>query len=225
MTTQPPHSKRRGIHRRPQRILAEDFSDYLRNFDLDTLDEHGATIYGLRHDLTFAYANASWTKFACDNDGAHYLTDPAWLLGKFILSFIAEPLRLFYETTFRDVVQTNTTAVHDYDCSTPNKVRFFHMDILPLKSPTRRNRGLLIINSHAPPPKPFPLRNTVDEPDPDAYLTEDQLLVSCSHCRRFRRRDDPNTWDWLPNYLESPPAPVSHGLCEVCLDHYYASSP
>ena len=34
----------------------------------------------------------------------------------------------------------------------------------------------------------------------------------CMHCRRTRRTEEGDIWDWVPEFLAKPPDNVSHGL-------------
>jgi hypothetical protein len=69
----------------------------------------------------------------------------------------------------------------------------------------------------------------VDMPHPDddsrvplsRYRTDDGYLVMCVHCQCTRRNDEQEIWDWVPAHLEVPQEEVSHGLCEMCLGHFY----
>jgi hypothetical protein len=63
-------------------------------------------------------------------------------------------------------------------------------------------------------------QHTQDQVEPALY-EQRGVLVACSHCRRFRSPSEPRSWHWVPDYVRNPPQNVSHGLCPVCLEHYY----
>jgi hypothetical protein len=203
-------------------FLAPDFAPLMAPFDLDAQDAHHSTIYGLRHDLTLGYVNAHWMRFAEQNRAPRELLEPDFVLRLPILDAIVGPLRRFYRDLFHSVLRGATPRTHDYECPSSDKMRSLHMDILPLPFGDPVPDGLLTIHSRVrsrpipddyPPPK--------DASWPRDYLSSQGVLVTCSNCRRFRTQDGTNRWDWLPDYLNDPPAPVSHGLCRVCLDYYH----
>ncbi len=203
-------------------FLASDFAPLLSNFDLHTHDEHHSTIYGLRRDLTLAYVNAEWIRYAYRNSAPRHLLQPDIVLNLCVLDFISGPLRSFYRRLFQSTLRQAVPRDHDYDCSTPNELRELHMDVLPLPFGASEPDGLLTIHSQVrsrPIPDDYPPPQGASVPED--YLTPRGLLITCSNCRRFRAQDGSERWDWIPEYLNHPPAPISHGLCDVCLDYYH----
>ena len=206
---------------KPRRAVAADFAPLLGDFNLDAFDEHDATIFGLDGDLRLAYFNEAWVRFACENSGTVDLIDPSKALGSPFLNGITPDLRPFFRDAFCSVLDDQKVWDHAYECSSPTTVRFFHIEVLPLHDLATDQRGLLVVNSFTEPIGPFPLRTPNPQPNPKNYVSADGFLTQCSHCRRFRRIDRPEQWDWLPEYINDPPGSVSHGLCIVCLEYYY----
>ncbi len=209
----------------PGRMLSADFAPLLTSFDLDVLDAHDSTIYGIHNDLTIGYANSAWMRFAMENAGAESLCDPENVLGSNILDQISGPLRSYYRELFCGVLRMKKTANTGYECSSPTIMRYYHMEVLTLPTADADPRGLLIINSrkldpvgHSEP------RAAVTRAQPRDYINDHGYIVNCSNCRRFQRADQPHTWEWVPAYLNAPPADVSHGLCSICLDYYFPAS-
>lgn len=206
----------------PGHFLASDFAPLLSAFDLDAQDEHRSTLYGLRRDLTIGYVNAEWIRYGLKNSAPRHLLAPASVLGRSILDAITGPVRRYYHNLFRDTFRVARPRTHEYECSTPDELRYLHMDILPLPFGDPTPKGLLTIHSkiHSRP-IPDDYGPPTGTARPEDYLTAHGLLVSCSNCRRFRSQKDPDRWDWIPEYLNDPPAPISHGICEICLDYYH----
>ncbi len=202
-------------------MLDPEFAPLLERFDLHRLDEQDATIYGIDRALTIRYVNAGWFRFAAENDAPAQLLEEHLILGVSILDFLAGPLREYYKSLFCHLFSLGAPRILEYECSSPWELRYYHMDILPLSVDSQTPQGLLLINSISRPAEPKESNNSPLTPKIDDYLTDGGFLISCSNCRRFRRRDQMDAWDWVPTFLKNPPAQVSHSLCSICIDYYY----
>ncbi len=62
--------------------------------------------------------------------------------------------------------------------------------------------------------------------DPATYVDAHRLVTMCAHCRCSRRVDNPDQWDFVPDYLQPKLSgvKVSHGLCPVCRAYFYRLS-
>ena len=91
------------------------FLPLLTDFDSDALEDNSATIYGLWPDLTLAYFNRGWTRFAALNAGEPQVTSQ-WPIGRCILDAIALPLCPFFAANYSQLLReqrpgsTSTTA-------------------------------------------------------------------------------------------------------------------
>lgn len=187
---------------------APDFAPYLSGPHLVELEASEATVVGLRPDNSVGYTNSAWARFAREN-GAPELAD--WLGGS-ILNHIAPTLVDFYRRLFERVRSSGEPADHVYQCSSPTRYREFCLRILPL------GEDHLLLIHHLAVERPH------DGPgaSPEASYADAQGIVTqCAHCRRTRRPLQPDTWDWVPAYVEEPLDDVSHGLCPPCVRHYY----
>jgi len=199
--------------------LSSSFSPFLEGFDLDGLESHAGSIYGLLPDLTLGYFNPGWERFAAENGGEPAISH-RWPLGASVLTACSALLKAFYISAYKDCLARNLPWEHLYECSTPELERRLHMIVYPLS-----RKGLLVVNSlvmirpHDPKARPpFP---------PIAELYDDQngMKHQCSHCRRLQRADDPLRWDWIPEWVKHPPESLSHSLCPVCLDYHHPLKP
>lgn len=188
--------------------LAHDFRPYLVPSALRELEAMDTTAYGLREDLTVAYRNGAWTQFA-ETNGAPELD--RWN-GRSILDVFDPSVRGFYEALFRRVQSRGEPEDHAYECSSPARFQRFLMRVVPLAD------GRLLVLHHLAEDRPHD--RAPSDLDPAAYLDAHGTASQCCHCRRTRRPDDPDTWDWVPGLLDRE-APVSHGLCPVCFRHYH----
>lgn len=195
-------------------LLDEAFGPLLRHHIREDLDAHDAAIYGLWPDLKLAYMNPAWSRFAADNDGEPRMSS-RWGLGASLLDAIAPVLKGFYRDKLRACLRDETVWSHDYECSSPDRIRRFRQWAYPLEG----RQGLLIVNAlvvdlgRSRPKK--------DGRDPETYRDGDGLLHQCSHCRRVMDPTQAQRWDWVPRWAAEIPAGTSHTLCPSCFGHYF----
>jgi hypothetical protein len=184
-------------------------------FHLANLEADQAIIYMLAPDLRILYCNKAWDEFASLNGGVGLNREA--VLGKPILDVIPEPLRPFYANGFAKAQRDIRPWEHDYECSSPELFRLFHMRVLPLA-----NSYLLVENSLRVE-KPHGSERPAMSPSSASYLSEDGILTMCCHCRRTRRISGGNApiWDWVPAFLTDAPGYISHGLCQNCRAYFY----
>ncbi|MCE9553273.1 MAG: hypothetical protein K8T91_07835 [Planctomycetes bacterium] len=193
-----------------------EFATFLSPF-VEALDQHASAAYGLWPDLRLAYFNPSWFAFAAANDGEPDISS-RWPLGASIADLPAPPLSNFYRILFGRCLATNSRREFEYDCSSADVDRRFHMVIRPLG----KAAGLLIINT-------LRLEHPHDEslrPKHDAieqqYRDRNGIIRMCMNCRGINRLSNPAAWDWVPAWVRVLPDNVSHGLCPVCASFYMA---
>lgn len=204
-------------------VMAPGFERMLEGWDVPALESHVGAVYGLWPDLTLAYLSPSWFRFAAENGGEAIAE--RWRLGRRVLDAVPGVLFDFYRRFYADRlakawIKTPHPPVHLYECSSATTFRRFAMHLYSLK----HGAGLLVVNSllvdvpHDPahaPASPFAAA---------AYVHRDGLVHQCAHCRRVQTAAAPARWDWVPQWVEAPPVPVSHTLCRACLDSYYPGS-
>lgn len=191
--------------------LDPEFADQLSAFERSELDSSRVPIFGVWSDLRLAYLNEGWFRFGLAN-GAGPAFFERWSIGSSSVEALPEILLSLYRGLFEESERTRDPVQMDYNCSSPDLLRIYRMQVYPLE------RGYLVGN--------VPI---VEMPHPDddsraplsCYRTDDGYLVMCVHCQCTRRRDKPEIWDWVPAHLELPQEQVSHGLCELCLGHHY----
>jgi hypothetical protein len=178
---------------------------------LSTLEASGDVSCQLNNDLRICYCNPAWDRFALANDGEFALSER--VLGAVIVDFVPPELVEFYTAAFagaRDAI-----VEFDYECSSPDLYRTFKMQILPSEQP----KGYTVVNA----------LNVVEKMEGKhpalvlgpQYITEDGFITVCSHCRRSRRVNAPDKWDWVPANLKPAQRNVSHGLCPICHAYFY----
>lgn len=183
----------------------------LSGFSLRALELNSAVIYILDPHFRISYCNLAWDHFASQNGGESLLrkrvTDSP------CMEAISPLLRAFYESAFRLVARTQKPWEHDYECSSPETSRVFHMRVLPLHGERLLIENSLLVES--------PHKHG-RAPDGSRYIGEDGYIAMCGNCRRVLARDavGKSVWEWVPAYLVSMPAPVTYGFCDTCLPYY-----
>lgn len=165
-------------------------------------------------ELRITYCNPAWDEFALANGGEDAVA--ARVLGTDLMNVIPEPLRDFYSEAFERCRQRHLTFDIDYECSSAQLYRLMHMNILPLK----RSGELAFVNStrveHIHGAERTPSSAT------DIYLSARGMITMCCHCRRTRRQDPSDVWDWVPAFVQTRKCTISHGICPACASYYYS---
>ncbi len=179
----------------------------------DVVDVSRNVIYVLDADLRIAHCNPAWDAFAHSNGGRAVLA--AKVCGMPLFQFIPPVMQSFYREVFAACAEDGEPFAFDYECSSPNEYRRFRMEVMPSK----RGRGIAVVNA---------LRieqphGAVAAPPSTEYLAETGLITMCAHCRKTRSARDPQRWDWVPAYVATVKAPISHGLCPPCHSYHYDS--
>ncbi len=180
------------------------------------LERSQAVICVLDPELRITYCNPAWDEFACQNAGPGALAQG--VIGSPLLEAVPDPLKAFYREFFAQARATGKVQEFDYECSSAQVFRTFHMQVLPLK----QEQGFLVMHSLRVE-KPLDFRSE-HAPDDWRYAGPDGIIVMCCHCRRTRRVHDAEVWDWVPAYLRPEQAKVSHGLCPVCYAYFYPAA-
>ncbi len=181
---------------------------------LNAFEDDPAVIYAVSQGLRLLYCNAAWDRFALENGGPTVVRQHQ--IGVDIRSVIPEPLRSFYLDAFARVRTTGEPWDHDYECSSPERFRLFHMRVTPFAWQSQR-RILIVVNSlvaEGPHPGPGVDSNRA------ALHDEDGIVTMCCHCRRTRLPSGAREWIWVPSLVRDMPLNVSHGLCPPCFSTY-----
>ncbi len=197
-------------------MTGRDFQVLLRGFDLGDLEKQDGVAYGLWPDLTLAWVNPAWYRFARENGGEPAITH-RWALGRSIADALPEPLLTFYRDAYHNCLRGDDPWSHDYECSSDRTYRLFRQTAYPLGE----REGLLVVNSLRVEHTHDPVTHRPCAPAPDVYQDRDGVVCQCATCRRFLNRTQPQRWDWIPSWLNDHGLQISHGLCPVCLGFLY----
>jgi hypothetical protein len=177
------------------------------------MDADPAVCFVLDEKLRLIYCNPSWDRFAEQNGAPHLRAK--LVLGMAALDSTSGELFDYYRYRYHEVLADRRPRDHDFHCSSPEVERLMRMHIY-----RSRNAPALLIScsmrierSHSGPS---------GEPIQDLYRNAQGVIVMCSNCRRTRRAAvEPETWDWVADFVRRMPGGVSHGLCNLCLNYYY----
>jgi hypothetical protein len=180
------------------------------------LENDPAVIYFLSPDFLITHCNLAWDQFARQNGGENLGRDV--VVGRPVMNAVPAPLKPFYDHAYDRVLNSQEPWEHTYECSSATTYRSFRMSIYP--DPV--DNGLVVVNSltverpHGNDGEPSTLTSAYSSP-------EDGIVTMCCHCRRTRRIEEKKLWDWVPSFVERPPRALSHGICPVCSNMFYAS--
>ena len=181
---------------------------------IQALEASPAVSYILDARHRFIYCNPAWDRFAKAN-GAPQIVGEV-VIGADLFNAVPEVLKPAYSKAFDEVSEGGGIWEKPYECSSPELFRKYRMRIHFLKS----HAWFLITN-------PLVVEQPhvkVSSPAPNRYFDKHGLVMMCIHCRCSRRVDNPDQWDFVPEYLkitEKDSLSVSHGFCPLCEVHFY----
>jgi hypothetical protein len=187
-------------------------ADMLRRLAV-SLQDSPDIVYFVDRDLYLVAFNRAWDRFALANDGEDCAG--AKYLGRNLEEVIPEPLREFYRNGFRQAGESGKPWMHEFECPSPAAFRRFLMRVLPVSD----HAGFAIVNTLV---REYPHRGGTTREEA-VYTGPEGIVTVCCHCRRTKRADGSELWDWVPGYVADPPAKSSHGLCGVCFAYFYPS--
>jgi hypothetical protein len=186
-------------------MLAEVVAE---RFRVDALERDPSSIVAIASDGEIGWANSGWFQFARANGG----TNAAIYPGDNYFAAIAGEVRPRFEAAVSQCLVRGIAIEQDYECSSANVQRAFHLRMLPLGG-----QAVLLVHSLV---AARACDRRSEPPDEGRYRDENGLIAQCSNCRRTRAPSD-RSWHWVPAWVETVPARVSHVLCSLCRDFYW----
>lgn len=181
---------------------------------MQALDRSPAVSYILDSQFRIMYCNPAWNRFARSNGAPRLAGD--LVMGSDLFDAIPDVLKPAYSDAFRQVLSTGLVWEQSYECSSPTLFRVFRMRIHLLKP-----RHWFVVTNTLVVERPH---GGTAMADANTYVDANGFVTVCAHCRCAKRVDNPDQWDFVPQYLqlrlESTPK-VSHGLCPVCRAYFY----
>ncbi len=170
---------------------------------------------GLWPDLTIAYVNPAWQRFARSN-GAGGGFSARWCEGANFLDGVGTPLREYYRQHLAGALEGRSSWTSEYECSSPRMFRLYEMEVRSVG----QGAGLLVLHTRLQqrPHEPGLGREPIDA---TAWQDEHGLIHQCVHCRRVRRAGADEVWDWVPQWVERVPDNATGSLCPPCIASRY----
>jgi hypothetical protein len=176
-------------------------------FPRHVLEQPDVNVAVLDTRFRLLWVNPAWDEFALANNGRAGVREyPTYL------EAIQGPLRAHFTAALEHALGSGEVFEQDYECSSPDVLRQFHMRVLPFAS-----QGLVVEHT---------LVASSQHEDGEAaierhFTNDDGLIVQCSNCRRVRRLGITETWAWVPAWVSRSHPRTSHGLCSPCTRFYW----
>jgi hypothetical protein len=171
-----------------------------------------STLVAIEPSGTILWTNAAWRDFARANGGDDVLT--RFGVGRSYFDGIAPPLRSFYEGVVQNALLTGEPFEQEYECSSPDTFRALHLRVLPFGADgALLEHSVVVEHAH---------EGSASEPLEALYRDEHGMMLQCSNCRRVRRLE-PQSWDWVREWVVAPAQLTSHGICKTCIVYYWGT--
>lgn len=200
-------------------VIQRGFERALERFSLAGLESDRSVIFGMNRACELTYLNPAWFDFARANQGEPAISTE-WGLGRSVLDSMPAELLPFYQRAFDLCLVSGEPWKHDYECSSDDIHRRFHLVLYPLAN----RAGFLSVHALAVESTHAAAGRDVRAVDLEPYTDEAGLVHQCFHCRRVEHATHTDRWDWVRAESGKLPAEVSHSLCPTCLDFYYPKS-
>ena len=197
-------------------MKVQKIEDIIVGFDLDTLNNSKDIIYALSKTLKLIYFNEAWIRFAKEN-GADVEFMKKYNINTSIKNAIPVIFRKYYLEKFKESLSTGKIWRFDYECSSADTFRTFNQITYPLKN----GKGLVVVNRirvEMPMSKTKRISKKALE---QYYLHKTGFINQCCNCRCVQSVDNPEVWDWVPDWVKDIHPKTSHTICPVCYDYYW----
>jgi CheY-like chemotaxis protein len=177
--------------------------------DMNVLNDSASARVALDTEATILWLNRAWRTFPLNTrvrEGTLALG-----IGSSYFDAVYMPVRGNYEEIFFRVLATGKPFEHSFERSSADMFRMYHVRISSIGG-----RGLLlehrILGEHR--------HERVAAAPADAMLRTAPVVLMCCYCRRVARSAT-GSWEWLPDWVRSPPGQVSDGICTSCRRRYW----
>ncbi len=160
---------------------------------------------------TIIYCNPAWDTFALQNNGAG--ATASHVLGRSLLAYIPLVLKSHYRKLIAAASQQKRVLGSNYECHRADLFRQYYLKLLPIPDTSL----LAMVHSLY-----FERAMTLAAVHPSACKHgPDDVVTMCAQCRCTRMSGTCH-WIWVPDFVQSPPRRISHGICPDCTMYLYA---
>jgi hypothetical protein len=153
---------------------------------LQTLERSESSSYILDTQFRIMYCNPSWNRFVECNGAAECTREEA--VGSDFIGMFPETVKAFHSNALSHVLSTREVWEVSYECSDPALFCMHRMRIQLLKP----QNWFLVTNA---------LHANSGKHEANGYANSGVVSI-CARCRCTRRVDNPNQWDFVPEYTE-----------------------
>jgi hypothetical protein len=162
-------------------------------------------------DSTIVYCNPAWDLFALQNNGPG--ATAGHVLGRSLFSYIPAVLNSQYRTLVDTARLGRKSSGSNYECHSPDQFRIYRLIVLPIPDTD------LIAMVHSLRVERAMMFGPMDV---SAYHHGPGNVVTlCAQCRRTKNNHH-RYWDWVPEFVRTPPRRISHGICPECTMYLFA---
>jgi hypothetical protein len=155
-------------------------------------------------DSIIRYCNPAWDHFALQNNARRATMD--YVLGQPLFDYIPAILEAHYRKLVDTARLGREGAGSDYECHSLDKFRVYHLTVLPIP----QTDLLAMVHSLR-----VERAMTFNALDGSAYHRgPGNVVTMCAQCRRAKNNHQ--QWNWVPDFVTTPPPRISHGICPDC---------
>lgn len=194
----------------------DSFISKLIGIEFETIEKSPHSVFALSKDLKLIYFNKAWFDFAKSNNGEPDISIRFHLNSDFE-SGLSGLMKDYYIRSYKEVMRKMEVWRHEYECSSASNYRLYSQDVYPLKN----GEGIIIVNS-------LQIDRIIDEEFRKTstlsitnYEDKKGMIIQCSNCRKTKRKDPSEIWDWVPTLVEETQKNSINSICPVCYDYYY----
>jgi hypothetical protein len=193
----------------------ESIKSILEDIDFDTLENSPHSIFILSPELKFIYFNKAWFDFANKNNGEPEISKKFSLNTPFEAG-ISGLLCDFYIKGYKEALREMKVWNHEYECSSTTNYRLYQQHTYPLKN----GKGLIVVNSLWIDVLLDESFRQISNLSLDNYVNSDGFMTQCSNCRKTKRKDPSEVWDWVPSLVEKVQHNTDFSICPICNEYY-----
>lgn len=178
----------------------------------------------LSTDGVILAVNTAWDDFATANGAPERITSRGIIGTRWIdhiTGDIPRALALHALETARKggYEETPSGAIYPLECNAPGLLRLVGACFMPIRA-ADGGVGAIAVVYGLEDERSVGERVAHDADDPGAFVHPDGWIRQCSGCRRFVDPID-GTYRYARDLVDVAPSPVSHGLCQVCIDLWW----